>query len=137
MLIVPDPLPTAESVVPTNESPVPTVTDWTADEPLPIRIPPSVVEPVPPLPTVRVPRVKAAGEVPEHERNPPGQLTEMTPLLLMVKLVPPISEPGVPVKLTPVPDDREEVAVLYKVPADVEFTVPAPRVEKTGESVKV
>jgi hypothetical protein len=53
------PAKVVESVVPSHERPEPTTTLFTALVPLPARMPPRVVEPVPPLATPTVPRVNA------------------------------------------------------------------------------
>lgn len=52
------PAPLVESVVPSNVRPLPTTSDLTAAVPLPVKIPPRVVEPVPPLATPSVPLSK-------------------------------------------------------------------------------
>ncbi len=111
----------------------------------------SVVLPVPPLPTPRVPSVNEEGFVPEQVRNPPGQefditpvlvtvtapvpperlipvpaTFEVTPVLVIVRFAPPMSAPGLPERLMPVPDDTDVVAVLYRF-APFELIVPEPR----------
>lgn len=55
----------------------------------------------------------------------------------IVVFVPPISAPSVPVVVNGLLKVTDVVAVLYILPPDVEFTVPAPRVENIGELVKV
>ena len=49
------PAPEVESVVPVRVRPEPTVSVLTGDEPLPMRMPVKVVEPVPPCPTPSTP----------------------------------------------------------------------------------
>ena len=73
----------------------------------------------------------------EKESGKDVESPERGELFVMVRFEPPISAPAVPVNDMPVPDDTDVVPVLYNVPPAVEFTVPAPSVEKTGLLVNV
>ena len=77
------PPPLVESVVPTRERPEPIVSVFTGDVPLPMRIPESVVEPVPPL---RIPRVPVKRLVPMDvvATIDPFALVERSELVMLV-----------------------------------------------------
>lgn len=78
-----------------------------------------MVEPVPPLGTVKVPRLKVLGFVPEQVRKPPGHEFEITPEFVTVRAEPFMRYPGVPEKLIPVPEEIVLVATLATVETPV------------------
>ena len=96
------PPPEAERVVPTSERPLPTVNVFTAEAPLPIKMPESVVEPVPPFPTPSAPVMRFA---------PMEDVATSLPVLSVAR-----SEEAV----TPV-NQTEDVAVNWDVEAVEKF----------------